>query len=40
LVLVPGSVLMVSLVAGVLSLIGLLVYEHLWLMAGQAVPLS
>lgn len=40
LALVPGTSVVVSLVAGVLSLIGLLVYEHLWLMAGQAVPLS
>ncbi len=40
LVLVPGAPVFVSLVAGVLSLVGLLVYEHIWLMAGQAVPLS
>ena len=40
LALIPGSHSFVSLVAGVLSLAGLLVYEHLWLMAGQAAPLS
>jgi formate-dependent nitrite reductase membrane component NrfD len=40
LALVPGTVPLVSLVAGGLSLIGLLVYEHIWLMVGQAVPLS
>jgi hypothetical protein len=26
--------------AAVLSLIGLLAYEHIWIIAGQAVPLS
>jgi len=37
---VPGVPIGVSLVAGVCALFGLLVFEHIWLMAGQAVPLS
>jgi formate-dependent nitrite reductase membrane component NrfD len=40
LILIPGTTLLVSLFAGVLSLIGLLIYEHIWLMVGQAPPLS
>jgi Fe-S-cluster-containing dehydrogenase component/formate-dependent nitrite reductase membrane component NrfD len=40
LVLVPGVSLVASGIASVCALIGLLVFEHLWLMAGQAVPLS
>ena len=40
LVLVPGAPLVVSLLVGGSALVGLLVFEHLWLMAGQAAPLS
>jgi Fe-S-cluster-containing dehydrogenase component/formate-dependent nitrite reductase membrane component NrfD len=40
LVLVPGTPIGVSLLAGCLALAGLLAFEHLWLLAGQAVPLS
>ena len=40
LVLVPGAPRGISLLAGGLALIGLLVFEHIWLMAGQALPLS
>jgi hypothetical protein len=40
LVCVPGAPIGVSLVAGVCALVGLLVFEHIWIMAGQAVPLS
>jgi formate-dependent nitrite reductase membrane component NrfD len=40
LVLIPGAPLGVSLVAGILSLIGLLIFEHIWVIAGQSVPLS
>jgi formate-dependent nitrite reductase membrane component NrfD/ferredoxin len=40
LVLVPGAPLVVSFLASCGALVGLLVFEHLWLMAGQAVPLS
>jgi formate-dependent nitrite reductase membrane component NrfD len=40
LALVPGAPLVVSLLAGCSALVGLLVFEHLWLMAGQSAPLS
>jgi formate-dependent nitrite reductase membrane component NrfD len=40
LVLVPGAPLVASFLASCGALVGLLVFEHLWLMAGQAVPLS
>jgi formate-dependent nitrite reductase membrane component NrfD len=40
LVLVPGAPLVASVLAGGSALVGLLAFEHLWLMAGQAVPLS
>ncbi len=40
LVFIPGAPLGVSLVAGVCSLIGLLIFEHIWVIAGQSVPLS
>ena len=38
--LIPGAPLSVSVVAGMCSLIGLLVFEHIWVIAGQSVPLS
>jgi Fe-S-cluster-containing dehydrogenase component/formate-dependent nitrite reductase membrane component NrfD len=38
--LVPGAPIGISFLAGGCALIGLLAFEHLWLMAGQAVPLS
>jgi Fe-S-cluster-containing dehydrogenase component/formate-dependent nitrite reductase membrane component NrfD len=40
LVLVPGSPMVISLLAGALALVGLLAFEHVWLLAGQSVPLS
>jgi formate-dependent nitrite reductase membrane component NrfD/ferredoxin len=40
LVFIPGAPPGVSLVAGALSLIGLLVFEHIWIIAGQSMPLS
>jgi Fe-S-cluster-containing dehydrogenase component/formate-dependent nitrite reductase membrane component NrfD len=40
LALVPGVPIGISFVAGACALIGLLVFEHIWLMAGQSVPLS
>ncbi|MBM3225735.1 MAG: 4Fe-4S ferredoxin, partial [Candidatus Tectomicrobia bacterium] len=40
LALIPGAPIGVTLVAGLCALTGLLVFEHLWLMAGQSVPLS
>jgi hypothetical protein len=40
LVAIPGAPLGVSLIVGVCSLIGLLVYEHIWVIAGQSPPLS
>lgn len=40
LVLVPGAPLVASFLASGTALVGLLVFEHLWLMAGQAAPLS
>lgn len=40
LTLVPGAPIGGSLCAGALALVGLLVFEHIWLMAGQAIPLS
>jgi hypothetical protein len=38
--LIPGAPLGMSLTAGICSLIGLLVFEHIWVIAGQSVPLS
>jgi Fe-S-cluster-containing dehydrogenase component/formate-dependent nitrite reductase membrane component NrfD len=40
LVAIPGAPLGVLLIAGVCSLIGLLIYEHIWVIAGQSPPLS
>jgi Fe-S-cluster-containing dehydrogenase component/formate-dependent nitrite reductase membrane component NrfD len=40
LVLIPGAPLGVSFVASCSALLGLLVFEHIWLIAGQTVPLS
>jgi len=40
LVLVPGVPSGVSLLAGCCALVGLLVFEHIWIIAGQAMPLS
>jgi formate-dependent nitrite reductase membrane component NrfD len=40
LVLVPGTPIGISFLAGCCALVGLLVFEHIWLMAGQSVPLS
>jgi Fe-S-cluster-containing dehydrogenase component/formate-dependent nitrite reductase membrane component NrfD len=40
LVLVPGAPPAASFLASCTALVGLLVFEHLWLMAGQAAPLS
>jgi hypothetical protein len=40
LALIPGVPIGVSFLAGGCALVGLLVFEHLWLIAGQAVPLS
>lgn len=40
LLLIPGAAIGVSCLAGVCVLIGLLAFEHIWLMAGQTVPLS
>jgi formate-dependent nitrite reductase membrane component NrfD len=40
LVLVPGAPLAASFLASCTALVGLLVFEHLWLMAGQSAPLS
>lgn len=40
LVLVPGAPIGVSFLAGVFALGGLLVFEHIWILAGQAIPLS
>lgn len=40
LALVPGSPIGISLLAGGLALAGLLIFEHIWLLAGQSVPLS
>lgn len=40
LALIPGTAVLVSCIAAVVALIGLLIFEHIWLLAGQAVPLS
>jgi Fe-S-cluster-containing dehydrogenase component/formate-dependent nitrite reductase membrane component NrfD len=40
LVVVPAAPLGVTCLASVCALIGLLIFEHLWLIAGQAMPLS
>jgi formate-dependent nitrite reductase membrane component NrfD len=40
LVLVPAAPLGITFLASVCALIGLLIFEHLWLIAGQAMPLS
>ena len=40
LLVVPGAPVVISLLAGACGLVGLLVFEHIWLMAGQALPLS
>jgi Fe-S-cluster-containing dehydrogenase component/formate-dependent nitrite reductase membrane component NrfD len=38
--LVPGAPIGISFLAGGCALVGLLAFEHIWLMAGQAMPLS
>ncbi len=40
LLVVPGVPLGISLLAGCFALLGLFVFEHLWLLAGQSIPLS
>jgi len=40
LILWPGGSVLLYLIASVLSLIGLWIYENLWIKAGQAIPLS
>lgn len=40
LALIPGTAMIVTALAGVGALIGLLVFEHIWVLAGQAAPLS
>jgi formate-dependent nitrite reductase membrane component NrfD len=40
LVVVPGAPSGVTCLASIGALIGLLIFEHLWLIAGQAMPLS
>jgi formate-dependent nitrite reductase membrane component NrfD len=40
LALIPGTPIGVTCLAGLCALAGLLVFEHIWLMAGQSVPLS
>ena len=40
LVVVPAAPIGVTFLASVCALIGLLIFEHLWLIAGQAMPLS
>jgi len=40
LALIPGTLIGVTCLAGLCALAGLLVFEHLWLIAGQTVPLS
>ena len=40
LVLTSGAPIGISFLAGLFALGGLLVFEHIWLMAGQSVPLS
>jgi formate-dependent nitrite reductase membrane component NrfD len=36
----PTRSLVPNLIASILALLGLWVYEHLWIKAGQSVPLS
>jgi Fe-S-cluster-containing dehydrogenase component/formate-dependent nitrite reductase membrane component NrfD len=40
LILWPGGSVVLNLIASVLALIGLWIYENLWIKAGQAIPLS
>jgi formate-dependent nitrite reductase membrane component NrfD len=40
LALIPGIPIGVTCLAGLCALAGLLVFEHVWLIAGQTVPLS
>jgi len=40
LALIPGTAMWVTGLAGLCALVGLLVFEHVWLLAGQAMPLS
>ena len=40
LALIPGVSIGFSCAAGLFALAGLLVFEHIWIMAGQAMPLS
>jgi hypothetical protein len=40
LALLPGAPMGATFLAGLCALVGLLVFEHIWLIAGQTVPLS
>ena len=40
LALIPGAPMGATFLAGLGALAGLLVFEHIWLIAGQTVPLS
>jgi uncharacterized membrane protein len=40
LALLPGAPMGATFLAGLCVLVGLLVFEHIWLIAGQTVPLS
>jgi formate-dependent nitrite reductase membrane component NrfD len=40
LLLIPGTLGFLSFLAGIVALAGLLAFEHIWIMAGQSVPLS
>ncbi|MEE8303515.1 MAG: NrfD/PsrC family molybdoenzyme membrane anchor subunit, partial [Candidatus Tectomicrobia bacterium] len=37
---IPGVPIGITLLAGIVALAGLLMFEHVWLIAGQSVPLS
>ncbi|MGE3540709.1 MAG: NrfD/PsrC family molybdoenzyme membrane anchor subunit [Candidatus Tectimicrobiota bacterium] len=40
LALIPGAAFGVTALAGIAALVGLLIFEHIWVIAGQSVPLS
>ena len=40
LALIPGTAIGVTCLAGMAALVGLLIFEHIWVIAGQSVPLS
>lgn len=40
LALIPGAAIAFTFLAGLFALAGLLVFEHIWIVAGQAMPLS